>query len=426
MGIHRLPRLFARLLQRPALVSALAIVIGCSSTPSQSETLLPHYGAKTIIDAEAPTGTYQPVERVVADVLTTSLARGPNQPVHATTTALAATKPINVLVLSGGGQYAAYAGGILSGWTETGTRPPFDVVTGVSSGAFLAAYAYLGPKYDPNIRKLTVMLKTSEVFAYRPLFCFLHHGSIGSSAPLQHLIETEFNDECLADIRAAHRSGRRLFVGTMNLRTRRLVIWDLGAIACSSRPDADQLVRKIMLASSSIPGVVPSVDIDIEVNGTHYHEEHVDGGAVSQGFVRFGPEVPQPDPAKGDAKWLVGSNLYAIAGGKLYADTVDGDLGMLSRITSTVSGTLYALYRADLWRLYSLCAASGMKFHHAAVPDETKVASRSTSFDRATMEELFVIGHDQGIHGTAWRQTPPGYDAGEEEIPRAGFRFTVP
>jgi hypothetical protein len=426
MGIHRLPRLFARLVLQPALVSALAIVAGCSSASSRSESSLPHYGAKTISDAAAPAGTYQPVERVVADVLTTSLAYGPNQPVHVKTAAPAATKPLNVLVLSGGGQYAAYAGGILVGWTASGTRPPFDVVTGVSSGAFLAVYAYLGPKYDPNIRKLTVMLKTSEVFAFRPLFYWLYHGSIGSSAPLQQLIETEINDECLADIRAAHHSGRRLFVGTMNLRTRRLVIWDLGAIACSSRPDADQLVRKILLASSSIPGVVPSVDIDIEVNGTHYHEEHVDGGAVSQGFVRFGPEVAQPDPARLDTKWLAGSNLYAIAGGKLYPDTVEGDIGMLSRITSTVSGTLYALYRADLWRLYSLCAVSGMKFHHAAVPEETKVTSRSTSFDRATMEELFKLGYDLSIHGGAWRQTPPGYDAGEEEIPRAGFRFTVP
>jgi hypothetical protein len=142
--------------------------------------------------------------------------------------------------------------------------------------------------------------------------------------------------------------------------------------------------------------------------------------------VRFGPEAAQPDPARPDVKWLAGSNLYAIAGGKLYADTVEGDLGMLSRVTTTVSGTLYALYRADLWRLYSLCAASGLKFHHSAVPEQTAVASRSTNFDRPTMERLFALGHDLGVQGRAWRETPPGYDAGEEEIPRAGFRFTVP
>jgi hypothetical protein len=229
MGIHRLPRLFAQLILGSALVSAWAIVAGCASTPSQSETSLPHYGAKSINDAAAPPGTYQPVERVVADALTTSFAGDPNQSVHVAITAPTAVRPLNVLVLSGGGQYAAYAGGILVGWTEAGTRPAFDVVTGVSSGAFLAVYAYLGRKYDPNIRKLTVTLKTSEVFAFRPLINYLDHGSIGSSAPLKRLIDTELNDECLADIRAAHRSGRRLFVGTINLRTRRLVIWDLGA-----------------------------------------------------------------------------------------------------------------------------------------------------------------------------------------------------
>ena len=101
-------------------------------------------------------------------------------------------------------------------------------------------------------------------------------------------------------------------------------------------------------------------------------------------------------------------------------------MGLLTRATSTVSGTLYALYRADLWRFYSLCTASGMKFHHSSIPMETKINSRSTEFDSKTLRELFSLGRELSHRGELWRYTPPGYDPGEEEYPRAGFDFTVP
>jgi hypothetical protein len=430
MRMHRLLRPFARHALRAAIVSAMAVLAGCSLASNGPSTSPPHYNATRITDEAALGGTYAPVERVAADALA-SLATGPISPgapgqVNGLSVARTAVQPLNVLVLSGGGQYAAFAGGILVGWTASGQRPEFDVVTGVSSGAWLAVYAYLGRKYDPNVKRMTSTLRTSEVFPYRPLLSWMRYGSIASPESLRMLIENEFTDECLADIRAAHQAGRRLFIGTMNQRTRRLVIWDLGAIACGPQPDADRLVRKILVAACSIPGIVPPVDFDVEVNGVRYQEEHADGGAVTQAFVRFGRDIALPDPAKPGAKWLAGSNLYAIAGGKLYADTVEGDIGMLTRITSTISGTLYALYRAELWRIYSLCTVSGMKFHHVAVPQEAKLALGSTDFDVKTMHELFDLGHDMAVRGNLWRQTPPGYEAGEEDNPRAGLRFTIP
>ncbi len=401
---------------------ALAVCIGCSSAPVAVEPLPPHYKAKTLGDVAAVAGTYQPVDRLAADALVST--GDSRRPTYVKTANTPLKKPLNVLVLSGGGQYAAFAGGVLAGWTATGKRPDFDVVTGVSSGAFLSVYAYLGPKYDPAIQRQTD-LKTSDVFKYRPLVYWYRHDSIGSSEPLQRLIENELNDECLADIRAAHKAGRRLFIGTMNQQTRRLIIWDVGAVACSGQPDADQLVRKIVVASSSIPGVVPAVDFEVEVNGQRFHEPHVDGGAISQAFVRFGPEIPEFDPAHPDKKWLAGSNLYVIAGGKLYADAVEGKMGLLKRTTSSISGTLYALYRSDLWRIYSLCAASGMNFHHIAVPEEAKVAPSSIDFNQQMMHDLFDLGRNMGQRGGFWRQTPPGYEDGETENPRAGVHFTI-
>lgn len=420
MCMHRLLRL------RVAFVISLAVVVGCSSAPSRPAPSPPHYSAKKVTDVAAPAGTYPPVERLAADALASLAAGSRERLFQVDTEAPPTAKPVNALVLSGGGQFAAFAGGILVGWTASGARPDFDVVTGVSSGAFLAVYAYLGPKYDPQVKKLTSTLRTRDVFAYRPLICWMRYDSIAPPEPLRKFVETEFTDECLADIRTAHRSGRSLFVGTMNQRTRQLVIWDLGAIACGPQPDADRLVRQILVAACSIPGVVPAVDFDVEVNGVRYQEEHVDGGAVSQAFIRFGPAVAPPNPANPDGKWLAGSNLYAIAAGKLYADTVEGKLGLLGRTTSTISGSLYALYRADLWRLYSLCATSGMKFHQAAIPQEMKITGKSTDFDQETMQKLFAHGYDAALRSDLWRQSPPGYEPSEEENPRAGLRFTIP
>jgi hypothetical protein len=55
-----------------------------------------------------------------------------------------------------------------------------------------------------------------------------------------------------------------------------------------------------------------------------------------------------------------------------------------------------------------------------------KVDTPSTQFDPKTMQELFAAGYDLASHGMAWRMTPPGYDPGEEDSPRAGLRFIVP
>jgi hypothetical protein len=408
------------------VLCALSCGPGCSSSPKHTEPQ-PLFYAKRIIDEAAPEGTYQAVEREIAISLAAALAAQPEKPKPPEQAApAAAAKPLNVLILSAGGQYATFAGGLLSGWTATGTRPDFDVVTGVSSGAMAAIYAYLGPKYDATVERLMNSVTSDNVFKFSPVKSLLCTNSLASSKPFQKFVDCEINAEVLADLRAAHQSGRRLFIGTMNARTRRLVIWDMGAIACSGRPDADQLVRKLVVASSSIPGLLPAVEFNVVVNGVRYREEHADGGAVAQSFIAFGPEMPRPDHAHPEIRWLAGSNLYAIAGGKLYADLIEGKMGMLKRATSTVSASLYALYRADLWRLYSICATSGMKFNFVAIPEEVRIEKGSTEFDHKTMRELYALGYDMATRGNFWRHMPPGHEPGEEEIPRAGVRFIVP
>ncbi len=395
---------------------ALAAAVGCSQVQIDPNPP-PHYTAPVVLDAAAPPGTYLAVERTAADVLATQAADHPAP----------GNRPLNVLVVSGGGQFGSFDAGALVGWTCRGDRPDFDVVTGISSGALVAVIAYVGPKYDPVLQRLFTTLRTKDLFRYPPVTVHLvRDKSMASTEPLKRLIDETLNEEFFADMQAAHRAGRRLFVGTMNMLSRKPVYWDLGAIACSGRPDALEQVRRVVLATCSISGMSPPVPIDVEVNGVCVREYHVDCGGLSQAFIRFGPETPRPDPANPAARWLAGSNLYILAGGKLYKDVLDRPPGVVGAMRSNVSANLFATFRCDAWKIYTFCVASGMSYHLALIPPEAYTGDRSTEFDPDTQRQLFTIGYDMIMRGTAWRTTPPGYEPGEEAYPRAGFRFTVP
>lgn len=410
------------------LVLALLPTLGCRAMHKPPPEAPPHYGVCPVVDLAAPPGTYPAVQPAVTQALRDkficppeSLPPAPNVPPPKIP-----DQKLNVLALSGGGQFGTFAAGILVGWTESGTRPTFDICTGISSGALTAAFAFLGPKYDEALYRLAVHLRGRDVFRLQPVRQLVTNQAIASSNPLARIIDQEFGQEYMDELRAAHACGRRLFVGTMNLQSRRLVVWDLGAIASSGRPDADWLCRKILLASSSISGFVPAVEIPVEVNGQHYIEQHVDGGGVAQVFVRFGEHHPRYGDFGPGRPWLCESNLYLIAGGKLWTDPNMDKQGAVARAASTVSGTLYALYRANLMELFALCAASGMKFHLTAIPQDVDISAGSVSFDQELMRRLFALGHHFGRVGVPWREIPPGAADCEEEKPRAGVVFQVP
>ena len=390
----------------------------------------PHYRLGPVTDLSAPPGDYPEIRTETIQALNDQFRCVPGQDLELRPRLTAAQpgcgSPLNILALSGGGQFGTFAAGILVGWTETGKRPTFDVCTGVSSGALTAAFAFIGPKYDDALRRLSVWLDGSELFRLQPARQLVKNQAIASSAPLARLIEREFDAEYMAELRAAHAQGRRLFVATMNLESRRMVVWDLGAIASSGRPDADCQVRRILLATSSISGFVPAVEIPVEVNGVPYVEKHVDAGAVTQVFLRLGEHHPRYGTADPGKPWLCNSNLYLIAGGKLWTDPNMERQGAVARAASTVSGTLYALYRANLADLYTTCVTSGMKFHLMAIPSEVNITAGSVSFDQNLMRRLFTLGYDYGLTGIPWRHVPPGGMLGEEEKPRAGFAFQVP
>jgi predicted acylesterase/phospholipase RssA len=333
-------------------------------------------------------------------------------------------KSWNVLALSGAGQFAAYAAGILVAWRQRGDCPDFDVYTGISSGAIVALLGSLGPKYDNQLETLITTLKFDELFSYRPLvYNITQRNALANPKGVVKLIEKTVNDEFLADLAEVHRRGKRLFVGTMLLNTRRLVVWDVGAIAASCQPNRKELIHKILLASCSITGFVPPVPIRVTVDGVEYEELHCDAGALAQTFIRFGEQTPTYDPNNPGKPWLPNSNLYIIAGGKLYANPLPPNPNILGITISTISATLYGLFRADLWRLYTFCAVSGMKFHFSYVDSDVDLPSQSMTFDPAVERKVFELGREFITSGKKWRATPPGLEPGEAEQPRQGVEF---
>lgn len=319
-----------------------------------------------------------------------------------------AGRPLNVLVLSGGGKYTSFNAGNLVGWTASGTRPTFDVATGVSSGALCAAFAFLGPKYDCKLTELYTTLRRRDLYRMLPFIYLPLNHSLASSKPLEKLIETEVNDTFMADLRQAHTEGRRLFVATSQVKAQRLVIWDVGALACSGRPDAKHLVHKVLLAATCINGFTKPIDFDVVVNGCQYTEKHGDGGIHTEGFVQTAAGLPP------------GSNVYILTAGKLYPDPLADRAGFFTLFYSNVSCALSALYRADLMKMYALCQTTHSNFLMVSLAQNVPGKPSSLVFDPEEMLRLYNIGYKMFACGVSWRTVPPGVPENEQPSVRDG------
>jgi hypothetical protein len=193
------------------------------------------------------------------------------------------------LALSGGGSSGAFGAGVLNGWTTAGTRPDFKVVTGISTGALIAPFAFLGSGYDAQLKTVFTTIQTRDILERLNIFRIIFQGeAFARTTPLKQLIETHFDADFLTAVATAHNQGRRLYVGTTHMDAQTLVVWNMGAVANSGHPDALDLFQEVILASSSIPVAFPPVFIKVEVDGRRYDEMHTDGGTVTQVFFNEG------------------------------------------------------------------------------------------------------------------------------------------
>jgi hypothetical protein len=381
---------------------ALAMAIGCARDGQRSQDELRRSAGWYDLAAQSEVRQTVPPNELLAWAAKARANTRPAVP----------SAPKNILVISGGGIYGAYPAGVLSGWSESGTRPEFDVVTGVSTGALVGVFAFLGPAYDCELRRYYTTITKDDIYRRRRFPFILFAESLASNAPLERMIEEGITDERIAAVAAEHRKGRRLYIGTSDLDTRRAVVWDMGAIACRNTPADRKLIKDILLATAAIPGFFPPVRIPVTVDGVTHVERHVDGNTSSSMYF-VPPYVPPEDRKTLPPTWLHGTNLYILVAGKLYADPVSVKLRTFRIASNAVSTVLYDQTRSDLHKLFLMSVLTGMNYNITAIPKELPITSDSTNFDPAQMSLMFETGAEWARTDRKWRQTPPGYEPGE-------------
>lgn len=313
-------------------------------------------------------------------------------------------KPHTYLAISGGGENGAFAAGLLLGWTAAGDRPEFSVVTGVSAGALVAPFAFLGPEYDEVLRLVAADLKAKDVYKERRLLKALRTDAMATTEPLQALIAKYVDEEVMQKIAAEYRNGRGLNIGTANLDSMRPVIWRIGAIANSGHPDALHLIRRILLASASIPGAFPPVIIPVEYEGETYDELHVDGGTASQVFLYpVGldlEEVHRRLAVPGRTKIYVIRNsridpLYEQVENKLFP-IAERSIASLVRTQGI----------GDLYRIFLEACRDGLDFNLAYIPSDFEEKPNG-EFDVAYMRKLYDMAYERASTGYHWEKMPP-------------------
>jgi len=309
----------------------------------------------------------------------------------------------SLLAISGGGDNGAFGAGVLVGWSESGTRPPFQIVTGISTGALIAPLAFVGREYDPLLADVYTTIDQTDIFEKRPIVAGLLSDALADSAPLQHRLATYIDATLVARIAEESRHGRALVIITTNLDAGVPVIWNIGAIAESGRPESIGLINKILLASASVPGFFPPVMFDVVVDGVAHQEMHVDGGASMQTFlypaalqVRKIPNGARPRTA------------YVIRNGRLtqgWDEVARSTAAIATRAVATMTTNNGV---GDLYRIYALAKRDGVRLQLAYIGDEFE-QPHPAEFDRQYMVKLFEYGRAKARAGYPWRGAPPGF-----------------
>lgn len=311
----------------------------------------------------------------------------------------------NYLAISGGGANGAFGAGLLLGWTEKGDRPEFSIVTGVSTGALSAPFAFLGPGYDEQLKAVYTTTSTKDILKIRSTLKIITGDSAVNSEALQKMLVNHIDQNIMEAIASEHLKGRQLLIGTVNLDAGRPVIWNIGEIAVSKDPNALDLIRDVLLASASIPGIFPPVFVKVQSNGVTYDEMHVDGGTASQVF--FYPtglnwrKIIDKLEVKGTPR------AYIIRNSRLEPEWKAVEPKLSQIVLRTTATLIRNQGYGDLYRIYLRNQHSGVDFNLAFIPDEFNEKAKE-AFDPEYMGKLFDLGYQMGKQGYPWEKIPPG------------------
>ncbi len=298
----------------------------------------------------------------------------------------------DVLALSGGGPNGAFGAGVLAGWSERGDRPVFDHVTGVSTGALIAPFAFLGSAWDEALREAYLDERVDRLMRRR-LLAGLFSSSIFSGEPLRNLVDSYVTQDLVDAVAAESLSGRTLIVVTTDLDRQRAVAWDMGAIARLGGEPARVLFRDVVLASASIPGAFPPVMINLGAGP----EMHVDGGVATPIYA-----VPEAlaDRSGASPRTSEPLRIYMIANISIAPasqSTATGTFAILQRSLYT-SGM--ASMRTVLQMNAALAARYGAAFSVISIPSGLSVPL--TDFSDPSRRRLYEVGRRMGQEGR-WR-----------------------
>jgi predicted acylesterase/phospholipase RssA len=310
-----------------------------------------------------------------------------------------------VLAISGGGSRGAYGAGVLTGWTQRGDRPEFDVVTGISTGALMATHAFLGSGYDDGLQMYR-RTGNEDVFKERGKLAALTQDALLDTAPLRNTLAAMLTEDVVRRVAQEHAKGRRLFIGTTNLDANAFTIWDMGAIAASGRPDSVQRYRDVVLASASFPIAFPPVYFEIErPDGTRYTQMHADGGLrQTVFFYDFLEEWREALSAAGVGVERVHRELYLLNNDRIHTR---GRYRPVEGRTLAIAGaSIDTLMRQTLlgsvYRLWVTALVGRADLKLAFIPPEFDLSDNSLLFDRDEMEKLYQLGYQRALSGQAW------------------------
>ena len=316
------------------------------------------------------------------------------------------------LALSGGSSRGAFGAGLLAGWAEHGDRPTFTMVSGVSTGALIAPYAFLGPEYDHIIKEVYTEHSTKDLFRRKNIFAIMGGDSVSDVSGFVAMIKHYLPDSLIDEIAAQHRLGRMLIVGTTNLDAARPVMWNLGTIAASDHPDKYDLVRQVIMASASLPVAFPPEVISVAANGETYDEMHVDGGVANQVFVYpLGMDwALLTEKLKVEGR----PTLYVIRNAQINPQWAVVDRKATKIGIRSLNSLMRTQGLGDLYRIYVGAQRDNIDFNLAYIPDDF-VDNSKEAVDKDTMVELYRIGQELGRGGYHWYKLPPGAKAEDEE-----------
>ena len=323
------------------------------------------------------------------------------------------------LALSGGGASGAFGAGFLNGWSQAGDRPRFKIVTGVSTGALMAPFALLGPAYDGALRDFYTTTSSRDIFIVGSFLNLATRVLTGEAlldtGPLAALIARHVDSALLREVGNAHQHGQRLYIGTVDLDSLDFIVWNMGLIALSARPESLDLFRQVMLASASIPIAFPPVLFDVESDGRRYDEMHVDGGVGARVFYSgglFRPAIIRQRGGHGPEQGR--EDIFIIHNGQIRPPAQPTRRTVLGITTRVLDASSRSAVIGALHRISATALTEQAGFHWVTIPEGITISGEET-FDPAAMRTLYDVGYRSALAGAQWATRPPGL--GVETLP---------